>query len=75
MKYNWVLVILFMSHFSSAQIILDNVVSPQIGIGEDFFTVQISSTETKYLFEDTLTNTFSLYNMDFTSFLVNNKCA
>ncbi len=54
-----------------AQITLDNIVTPKNAIGYDFYTVQISKTETKYLFADTLTNTFSLYNMDFTPFLSN----
>jgi len=54
---------------TSAQITLDTVVTSQSGIGSSFYTVQISSNETKYLYEDSLTNTFSLYNMDFTPFL------
>lgn len=33
--------------------------------------VQISSTETKYCFKDTVNNTFSLLNMDFTPFIAN----
>ncbi len=53
-----------------AQITLDTIVTP-ISIGFDFYTVQISSTETKYYFADTATNTFSLYNMDFTPFMTN----
>lgn len=62
------LLVMYMN-ISIAQVTLDNVVSPQIGIGEDFYTVQISKSETKYLFSDTVSNTFSLYNMDFTPFL------
>lgn len=54
-----------------AQVTLDNIVTPQFGIGYDFYTVQISSNETKYVFCDTLTNSFSLYNMDFTPFVTN----
>ena len=60
-----------MSSNSSAQITLDNVVTSITSIGQDFYTVQISNTETKYLFEDTTTNTFSLYNMDFSPFMLN----
>ena len=56
---------------SNAQITLDNIVTPHDGIGFDFYTVDISPTETKYLFEDTVTNTLSLYNMDFTPFMLN----
>jgi hypothetical protein len=33
--------------------------------------VQISSTETKYCFKDTVNNTFSLFNMDFSPFITN----
>ena len=46
----------------NAQITLDTIVTPTLGLGYSFYTVQISSTETKYLIEDTVTNTFSLYN-------------
>jgi|GEM_PF-959415 len=53
-----------------AQITLDTVVSSRL-IGYDFYTVQISPDETKYFFSDTLTNTFTLYNMDFTPFMTN----
>ncbi|MHB8402882.1 MAG: T9SS type A sorting domain-containing protein [Bacteroidia bacterium] len=68
--YIYVAFILFAINVK-AQITLDNIVYPKCGIGTDFFTVQISKTETKYLFEDTTTNTFSLYNMDFTPFMTN----
>ncbi|GIV35569.1 MAG: hypothetical protein KatS3mg031_3104 [Chitinophagales bacterium] len=54
-----------------AQIIpLDTIVSSRL-IGYDFYTVQISADETKYFFSDTITNTFSLYNLDFTPFMEN----
>ena len=56
---------------TNAQITLDTVITPKDGFGFDFYTVQISPTETKYLFEDTVTNTFNLYNMDFTPFMLN----
>src|ERR1051325_10919212 len=56
---------------SKAQISLDTIIKPWNGLGYDFYPVQISSTETKYYFQDTLTNTFSLYNMDFTPFMLN----
>ena len=56
---------------SDAQITLDNIVIPLMGIGYDFYPVQIGPNETKYLFSDTVTNTFSLVNMDFTPFMVN----
>lgn len=62
---------LFYATNMEAQITLDNIVTPTLGIGYDFYTVQISSTETKYLFNDTTANTFSLFNMDFTPFLTN----
>ncbi len=71
MKSIWTLLLLLICISSNSQVTLDNVVTPSIGIGEDFYTVQISENETKYLFEDTLMNTFSLYNMDFTPFMLN----
>ena len=55
-----------------AQITLDTIIPKrQIGIGYDFKIVQISKHESKYYFGDTVTNTFSLYNMDFTPFILN----
>lgn len=42
-----------------------------ISLAYQFKSVQISETETKYFFADTTTNTFSLFNMDFTPFLLN----
>ncbi|MFI5220320.1 MAG: T9SS type A sorting domain-containing protein [Bacteroidia bacterium] len=68
-----ILVTLFLLQASSTkgQISLDTVVTTSYGIGWDFYTVQISSTETKYLFADMSANTFSLFNMDFTPFMLN----
>jgi hypothetical protein len=55
-----------------AQITLDTILPPlAAGLGLDFKIVQISNTETKYFFADTVANTFSLYNMDFTPFILN----
>lgn len=56
---------------AKAQITLDTTIYPTLGIGYDFYTVQISKTETKYLTSNISTNTFSLYNMNFTPFLTN----
>jgi hypothetical protein len=56
---------------TNAQITLDTIVHPWNLIGYDFYPVQISNTETKYYFQDTLNNTFNLYNMDFTPFMTN----
>lgn len=53
-----------------AQIILDTILGPVMR-GTDFYMAQISPTETKYVFLDTISNTFSLHNMDFTPFLSN----
>lgn len=66
----FVSVLLIFKSNVKAQITEDTVISP-LGIGFDFYTVQISKNETKYLFADTLTNTFSLYNMDFSPFMTN----
>src|SRR5436305_1807307 len=65
------LVVLMQTDKVYAQITLDTTITTRGGLGYDYYTVQISKTETKYLFEDTLSNTFSLYNMDFTPFLLN----
>lgn len=54
-----------------AQITLDTTIMPWNCWGCDVYPIQISSTETKYLIADTATNTFSLYNMDFTPFMLN----
>ncbi len=53
------------------QITLDTTLMPLNGWGFDMYPVQISATESKYLFSDSVNNTFSLYNMDFTPFLLN----
>ncbi len=56
----------------AAQIMLDTILPmSQIGMGYDFKTVQISDHETKYYLADTVTNTFCLYNMDFSPFMLN----
>ena len=55
---------------TNAQITLDTIITP-LGIGYDFYTAQISATETKYVLLDTTANTFSLYNINFTPFLLN----
>ena len=52
------------------QITLDREVD-SLFLSYEFKPVQISPSETKYFFADTLANTFSLYNMDFTPFLTN----
>ena len=53
------------------QITLDTAITPQIGLGFNFWIAQISASESKYYIGDTVTNTFSLYNMDFTPFITN----
>ncbi|MEP7265577.1 MAG: T9SS type A sorting domain-containing protein [Bacteroidota bacterium] len=53
----------------SAQITLDTMMYCPIGLGYQFKAVQISSSETKWFFADTVNNTFNLYNMDFTPFI------
>ena len=71
MKNIWLYIFLFLGTSASAQITLDTTITQITSIGQDFYVMQISSTETKYIFEDTVTNTFSLYNMDFTPFMLN----
>lgn len=78
MKKIWKFIIMFIIANSvkqsvcEAQISLDTII-PQTytGLGHGFKAVQISSTETKWFFIDTVANTFSLYNMDFTPFMLN----
>lgn len=55
----------------SAQITLDTIIpTTYSGMGSGFRAVQISENETKWYFQDTVNNTFSLYNMDFTPFML-----
>lgn len=61
---------LFCSKKSIAQVTFDHEVDSTY-IGYWFRAVQISSSETKWYFADTLTNTFSLFNMDWSLFLAN----
>ncbi len=61
---------LFLLTTSKAQITLDTTLSNSLWLGYGFKPVQISSTETKWYFADTLNNTFSLYNMDFSPFIM-----
>ncbi len=65
------IVLLFLTNSLKAQITLDTTITTWNSIGYDFYTVQISKTETKYYIQDTITNTFSLYNMDFSPFMLN----
>ncbi|HXH19675.1 MAG TPA: T9SS type A sorting domain-containing protein [Chitinophagales bacterium] len=53
-----------------AQITLDFTVDSTI-YGYYFYPTKISDNETKYVFLDTVNNTFSLYNLDLTPFLTN----
>lgn len=72
LKIYLVFPVAFLLTFNSAktQITLDTLVFPQLGYqGYSFKPVQISGTETKYFWADTVTNTFSLLNMDWTPFI------
>ena len=63
---------LIQTNSTKAQITLDTTIDYAHANMVYFFnTVQISSTETKYYMADTVTNTFTLYNMDFTPFIAN----
>lgn len=70
MKKIWIFLFILLSESSSAQITLDHEVD-SLFLTSQFKTVQISPAETKYFVADTLTNTFSLLNLDFTPFLSN----
>lgn len=54
-----------------SQISLDTIINPWNAIGYDMYPIKISVNETKYYVQDTLTNTFNLYNLDFSPFLLN----
>ena len=72
MKNFLIAAILLLSLNSNAQITLDTIIqNTYSGMGTGFRAVQISPAETKWYFQDTITNTFSLYNMDFTPFMLN----
>lgn len=63
---------LFQINKVHAQITLDTIIpTTYTGIGTGFWAVQISASETKWYFQDTVNNTFSLYNMDFSPFMLN----
>ena len=73
-KYLLIAHLVFTPIIIKAQITLDHIVTGaelSIGLGYGFKPVQISPSETKYYINDTTTNTFGLYNMDFTPFLLN----
>lgn len=61
--------VLLFGNKSFGQITQDTVIYTWNAIGYNFYPVQISNNETKYYLQDTLTNTFSLYNLDFTPFI------
>jgi hypothetical protein len=72
---NVFVLLIFCSHFlAKAQIILEHTVDSSqlsIGLGYGFKSIKISEGETKYFVSDTITNTFTLYNLDFTPFISN----
>jgi hypothetical protein len=76
-KHALIILILFLYNVNiNAQIILDQIVDSSyaghdVFMGDNFYTTELSSTETKYVFLDDATNTFSLYNMDFSPFILN----
>jgi hypothetical protein len=70
MKKIFLIILLSSCSASKAQIVLE-AVRDSMWLDEEFKTVQISPTETKWFFNDTVNNTFSLYNMDYSPFLTN----
>lgn len=72
-NYLFLLKIIYLINVNStvAQITLDTSLNNLPGIGYGYKLVQISTSETKWYFCDTVNNTFSLYNMDFTPFISN----
>jgi hypothetical protein len=69
-KLIFIFSILFLGK-ADAQITLDTAMTTQFSLGYNFWIAQISETESKYYIGDTITNTFSLYNMDFTPYMTN----
>src|SRR4051812_23663929 len=65
------LVSILLGFASKSQITLDTIVHPWNLIGYDFYPVKLAENETKYYVQDTLSNSFTLYNLDFTPFLQN----
>lgn len=61
---------LFNSSISKAQITFDYTVDSTF-YGYLFYPAKIGNNETKYVFLDTVANVFSLYNIDFSPFLLN----
>ncbi len=70
MKNIWKYLFLLLNTSSTAQITLDAQIDSS-AYPALWRMVQISPTETKYLFPDTVNNTFNLLNMDFTPFISN----
>jgi hypothetical protein len=67
----FLIVFLLQASGTKAQITLDTTIYTKVAMGWDFKVVQLSETETKYYLTDTVANTFSLFNMDFTPFITN----
>jgi hypothetical protein len=70
-KLTTILLTTFLLHTAKAQITLDTTFNAFAYIGYGYKIVQISATESKWYFADTVNNTFSLYNMDRTPFITN----
>ena len=71
-KFTLILLTTFLVHtYAKGQITLDTSMTTHFSLGYNFWIAQISETESKYYIGDTVANTFSLYNMDFTPFLTN----
>jgi hypothetical protein len=71
MKKFVLFILILWSASVTAQITLDTTIYTWNAIGYDFYPVKLSTNETKYYIQDTLSNTFTLYNLDFTPFLQN----
>jgi len=61
---------LFIFHTGKAQITLEHVFD-STNIGFNFYITDIGNNNAKYVFIDTALNTFSLFNLDATPFLLN----
>ncbi|MEO8085941.1 MAG: T9SS type A sorting domain-containing protein [Bacteroidota bacterium] len=64
------LILLMAGTKAQSQITLEHTIDSTL-YGYTFYPAKISNTETKYVFLDTATNTFDIYNLDFSPFMTN----
>ncbi len=70
MAISMMIIALFYSEKGKAQITLEQVFD-STNIGFDFYITDIGNNNSKYVFIDTTANSFSLYNLDGSPFMIN----